>query len=464
MADAHPCGEVEDDVSMLSAPAAEADAEHRRTDHERQEGTPNDSPPTDTLPPPPPRLYKLRTKPIAPARPHPSQNLIDLYSLQGVQASVARHDAAGNKINKLRKSYEGKVKQLGLSGRSKAQMGNGALAGLIVPEWDYDVGEGKTLWEQDRGAEFPLGDPDTEQEILGKLSSALAMRPGHFPRSEHEQWKNVLGLDEPKGTPVVAATKPYGLLTAVNPALAKTAPGIRHSAPASPGEGLGGAARPERAGKKHRYDEASYSGYHEGYDDDGYSTGGDLASRRGSASKRQKTGGSGGGGGGGGGNGPAAPARKTNDFWALRRASLHLKIKMAARLDGKAAIPEQGRRRKFVLKLKATPGYKSEAKLGLRTMLDRLSSLSMDLKSMHAVLLGFSSPTAFTTKTTASRKKLQLAATAPKLRPGLLEMQNLLGRLSILLDADSEADSCVLVDESIDMVAAILRVVYAAGA
>ena len=73
---------------------------------------------------------------IAPARPHPSQNLIDLYSLQGVQASVTRHDAAGNKINKLRKSYEGKVKQLGLSGRSKAQMGNGALAGLIVPEWD----------------------------------------------------------------------------------------------------------------------------------------------------------------------------------------------------------------------------------------------------------------------------------------------------------------------------------------
>ena len=117
-----------------------------------------------------------------------------------------------------------------------------------------------------------------------------------------------------------------------------------------------------------------------------------------------------------------------------------------------------------MLKLKATPGYKSEAKLESRTMLDRLSSLSMDLKSMHAVLLGFSSPTAFTTKTTASRKKLQLAATAPKLRPGLLEMQNLLGRLSILLDADSEADSCVLVDESIDMVAAILRVVYAAGA
>ncbi|KAK0947263.1 hypothetical protein LTR29_001218 [Friedmanniomyces endolithicus] len=137
---------------------------------------------------------------------------------------------------------------------------------------------------------------------------------------------------------------------------------------------------------------------------------------------------------------------------------------MAARLDGKTAAPDQYGRKRFVLKLKATPGYKSEAKLELRSMLDRLSSLSADLQSMHGVLLGFSSPAKFTTKTTASRKKLQLATTARKLRPGLLEMQYLLERLSTLLDAESEADSCALVDGSTETVAGILRVVYAAGA
>jgi len=62
MADAQQSGEAEDDVSMLSAPAAEADSGHRRTDHDRQESTVNDSSLTDALPPPPPRLYKLRSK------------------------------------------------------------------------------------------------------------------------------------------------------------------------------------------------------------------------------------------------------------------------------------------------------------------------------------------------------------------------------------------------------------------
>ncbi|TKA42766.1 hypothetical protein B0A54_06982 [Friedmanniomyces endolithicus] len=137
---------------------------------------------------------------------------------------------------------------------------------------------------------------------------------------------------------------------------------------------------------------------------------------------------------------------------------------MAARLDGKMAAPDQYRRKRFVLKLKATPGYRSEATLVLRSMLDRLSSLSADLQSMHDVLRGFSSPTTFTTKTTASRKKIQLATTARELRPGLLEVQYLLERLSTLLDAQSEADSCALVDGSTETVAGILWVVYAAGA
>ncbi|KAK3651207.1 hypothetical protein LTR56_002065 [Elasticomyces elasticus] len=272
-------GEGEGDVSMVSAPAAEVDAEHRRTDHERHGDLPNAGL-AEMLPPPPPLLFKRRTQPLAPTRPHPSQNIINLYHLQDVQASVARKDAEGQK-KALRKSYEGKVKQLGIAGKSKARLGNNALVGLVDPNWDNESAPGRTWWDDQRTNEFPLGSTRTQQEIMGKLGSALSMKPGQMPRKEHEEWKSILALEAPKGTPVVSATKSNGF--PMNAAL--TAPGVRSSAPNSPA----GVIRPERSGKKRRYDESSYSGYHEGYDDDGYSTGGDSASRRASASKRQKT-------------------------------------------------------------------------------------------------------------------------------------------------------------------------------
>lgn len=223
------------------------------------------------------------TAAIAPSRPHPSHNLIELYGLQNLQASVARKDAAGNKINKLRKSYEGKVKALGLEGRSKAQVGNAALEGLVDSMWDTNVGGGATWWQQ-RHLETPLGGPG--DDLLAKLDAAASMRPGQMPKAEHAKWKDILGFDEPKMTPLTGPAKP-GLM---NPALGKTAPGVfaRASAPSSPRSLIG---RPERANKKRRYDESSYSGYQDGFDDDGYSTGGvdDANTRRGSGAKRQKT-------------------------------------------------------------------------------------------------------------------------------------------------------------------------------
>ncbi|KAK5108386.1 hypothetical protein LTR62_008342 [Meristemomyces frigidus] len=281
------------DVSMANAAMTE-ESRHRRTDHEREAAT-------DTLPPLPPRIYKLHSQPIAPARPHLSTNLISLYNLANLQASVARRDAAGNKINKLRKSYEGKVKALGLEGRSKASVGDNALAGLVDPEWNTDVGDGTTYWDHHVDI-WPLHHEGTQKDVLGKLvgEKALDLRVGQMGRAEHEKWKAILGLDEAgKLTPALPATKfpasagmtnglngPYAVS---NPALAKTAAiqGLRASAPNSPAAQLNG-LRPDRSGKKRRYDESSYTGYHEGFDDDGYDTG-DGGSRRGSASKRQKT-------------------------------------------------------------------------------------------------------------------------------------------------------------------------------
>ncbi|KAK5132932.1 hypothetical protein LTR08_008380 [Meristemomyces frigidus] len=272
---------VNDDVSMTGMAAA--DAEHRRTDHERH-AAPHTTP--DMPPPPAPRLYMLRTETIAPSRPHPAQNAIELYSLQKIQASVARRDAAGNKINKLRKSYEGKVKQLGLEGRSKAHVGDGALAGLLHPDYDWDMGGGMTLWDQQKGELPQLG--GDMSDLLAKLGAATSLRPGQMPKQEHKEWKDLLSLDEPaKNTPAVLPTKP-GLLA--QQALARSAPGLaaRASAPSSPRSALG---RPERAGKKRRYDDSSFDGYTQTFDEDGYSTGGvdDARSRRGSGGKRAKS-------------------------------------------------------------------------------------------------------------------------------------------------------------------------------
>lgn len=210
-------------------------------------------------------------------QPDPSRDLLEQYSLQAVQASVARRDAkTGEKINKLRKSYETKSRNLGIEGRNKATVQEGHLQGLVDPLWDAPISEGVTMWdERNENTKFSASNTN---DIMDRLQSALKFKVGNLPKAEHNEWTQQLGLDE------VAAPRPpaNALQTSKstnNVLLAKTAPlaTVRASAPTSPAS-----ARPDRAGKKRRYDESSY----EGYDDDGYSTGG-MDDRRNGA-KRMK--------------------------------------------------------------------------------------------------------------------------------------------------------------------------------
>lgn len=210
------------------------------------------------------------------SRPHPSQNLISLYGLDAIAATVARKDAAtGEKINKLRKSYEGKVKNLGLPGRNKPTDIPGELLGFM--EWP-DEG-----WLDQRvyGKELERAESGP---VMAKLGKALQMNPGRLPTQEHEKWKNTLGLEDGNAarTPLLGPNK-----NAAQQAMRKSqASSMRASAPASPR--ASSAFRPDRTGKKRRYDESSYAGYTDGYqDDDGYSTGG-MDDKRGSASKKRR--------------------------------------------------------------------------------------------------------------------------------------------------------------------------------
>lgn len=174
---------------------------------------------------------------FASLQPDLSKNLIEVYSLQALQASVARRDpVTGEKINKLRKSYETKSRNLGVEGRNKATAQEGHLQGFVDPLWDAEVSGGMTMWDQ----KMENVHMDKTDELLASLDNALKLKPGRLPRAEYNEWRQQLGLDD-----------------------AITRPPIKDHVPEAPPISPSG-TRPDRAGKKRRYDESSY----EGYDDD----------------------------------------------------------------------------------------------------------------------------------------------------------------------------------------------------
>lgn len=215
--------------------------------------------------------------------------MMTLFKLQDIQQSVARRDEHGNKINKLRKSYEGKVKALGLQGSSKPVPGNAALQGLLDPVWDVDTGNGETVWDQQRGKN-PLEDEGLHDLLGGMLQTQLGrLKAGRLPALEHRKWESTLGLNEPK--PAVKA-KDSEAVTAkagpANPLLARTAPGqvARASAPASPVRAMAG--RPERTGRKRRYDDSSFEGYNQTFAEEEGSATDDGLRGTSNASKRPR--------------------------------------------------------------------------------------------------------------------------------------------------------------------------------
>ena len=96
------------------------------------------------------------------------------------------------------------------------------------------------------------------------------------------EWENALGIDKSKG--IVDESKPKKQETANDMVPSIVKPNGYTNGAATPQ--TMDAIRPKRAGKKRRYDDESFEGYGEGYDDDD----GDSSdnSRRGSISSRQK--------------------------------------------------------------------------------------------------------------------------------------------------------------------------------
>lgn len=198
------------------------------------------------------------------SRPHGSQNLFELYGLSDLAKSVARIDpVTGEKINKLRKSYEGHIKALQIAGKAKALKMEGVLTKpLSLPENDFynQRVAGKDL----KMAITEQGGLDANLDAL--MNSAFAgMAPGPLPSDQTTKYRAYLGTDE--------TLKVKG---ADGPANRSVQPTPTASSPMNPAIGPR-ATRPERQGSKRSYTDISFQGYGEGFTDDGYadSTGGE---------------------------------------------------------------------------------------------------------------------------------------------------------------------------------------------
>lgn len=218
------------------------------------------------------RLFFLPStaNPLKRSRPHPSQNLIADYGLDSVHNRVRRVDpSTGDKINKLRKSYVGIVKNMHLAGSNKEVPTPGQWLDTVrihdpvgimdkkVEETgEVDIVDGMQIprtverWKVD----VPPVSGERKSALLAKLGRAVQMAPGKL--EDGEKWRKLLGDD--------AVKKPAVSLV---PSALKQA-GIVGASSARPSPKLGPAAgRTQRQGAKRSYDEASFSGYNETYED-----------------------------------------------------------------------------------------------------------------------------------------------------------------------------------------------------
>ena len=216
-----------------------------------------------------------------PQNPPLTSNLLSLYGLQPLAASVARFDpVTGEKINKMRKSYEGQIKTLGLSGRNRA----------VKHEPEKGMGlRDLTLWPDEEWQNQKVAGKDVHQglpeSILAKLDKAMQMQPGPVPNNS--EWEDQLGHEKIK--PIEAKVSKSLQNTTITTTTTTTKTNGQVNSNTTNAEAI----RPKRTGRKRRYDEHSFEGYGEGFVDDdvdlgGYSSGDTQFSRRSSSNKKRK--------------------------------------------------------------------------------------------------------------------------------------------------------------------------------
>ncbi len=197
--------------------------------------------------------------------------------------SVARTDPkTGEKINKLRKSYEGQIKSFGLVGRNKPVKGErnidedqpgplrrmaGSSAWGLQPDDVWNEQHAKTKIE-------------VTADFKAKLRQAVQMQPGTVRNNAH--WEDVLGLDKP-GTKPATPYSQQPMAASQPTTMTRTPNGVVRPGPT---QASAEAAKRQTRGKKRSYGDDSFVGYGEGYSDpeEGGGDGDDYGGQR----KRKK--------------------------------------------------------------------------------------------------------------------------------------------------------------------------------
>ncbi|KAF5862555.1 hypothetical protein ETB97_011552 [Aspergillus alliaceus] len=187
--------------------------------------------------------------------PDPSYDLVSLYGLGPVAKSVARMDpVTGEKINRLRKSYEGKLKGLGLAGRNKPVKHDPNTPGGLrhMTLWPEEEWQNQKVF----GKEIKAADIDSALHNL--QMKAMKMEPGTVQNNDY--WEDILGHEKQSKH---ASTGDISKKTAT-PSNGTRAPSQPNGTPTTAESER---IRPSRGRKRH-YDDNSFVGYGEGYADD----------------------------------------------------------------------------------------------------------------------------------------------------------------------------------------------------
>jgi len=179
-----------------------------------------------------------------------NQNLLGKYGLHDLLARCARQDPdTGEKINKLRSSYAGQIKDAQLPGRNdhprvirEEEQPSKLRTMATIPDDEFPP----------RQAERKVGDLSGLQ---GLLKSAMHLEPGNMNKQTMQEWDLILGHEPQK--PV----KPQQQQPAYAPSQQSRVPnGVRPAQPLT-------APQPDKMrtrGKKRSYGDTAYVGYGDG--------------------------------------------------------------------------------------------------------------------------------------------------------------------------------------------------------
>lgn len=204
--------------------------------------------------------YLLCRTPHSISSPCMSEDLFEKFGLTGIAADVARTKPNGEK-NALRKTYKGQIKSLGLSGHFDVVKREPSafmdLLNIAEEDWQNRVVSGKDIEK---------GFSSIQQSSLTK---ATTLARGQIPKA---LWDSaVLGdLAPGHGSKKTNSDQAPRATAPSTPALSAAGASQKPNKPLA-----AQLDRTRRLGKKRSYQDSTFEGYGESYDDDvgGYSTG-----------------------------------------------------------------------------------------------------------------------------------------------------------------------------------------------